>query len=89
MLHKFKKLIVLQRKKIYLVAFIESCYSRSGLWSKRDESWNHDQQHEDSLIRAEKRVDLEREVRLDVDSKMREELEKLRAVRTDILIFIS
>ncbi|CAG0899288.1 unnamed protein product, partial [Darwinula stevensoni] len=51
----------------------------SGVWRKRREDWNREQKHDPHIIRSEKRLELEREIRLQVDAKMRDELEKLKA----------
>ncbi|CAG0886207.1 unnamed protein product [Cyprideis torosa] len=56
----------------------ESCREYEVVWQDRNESWNRQQRHDEGLIREEKRMEVEREVRIRVDNIMREELEKLR-----------
>jgi len=47
----------------------------------RDESGNYSQKHDAEIIKEEKRIEVENEVRLQVDELMREELKNLKMVR--------
>uniref|UniRef100_A0A8D2KTB9 IQ motif containing with AAA domain 1 like n=1 Tax=Varanus komodoensis TaxID=61221 RepID=A0A8D2KTB9_VARKO len=49
-----------------------------GCWSDQDEAINFEQRYEPELIKAEKRREVEAEIRLQVDELMREELRNLR-----------
>lgn len=48
------------------------------VWSHRDESDNFMQKHDTELIKEEKRVEVETEIRVQVDELMREELKNLK-----------
>ncbi|XP_067326692.1 IQ and AAA domain-containing protein 1-like [Anolis sagrei] len=50
----------------------------TGCWSDRDEVENFEQRFQEELIKAEKRREVETEIRLQVDELMREELQNLR-----------
>ena len=50
------------------------------MWSGRDESSNYSQKHDAEIIKEEKRIEVENEVRLQVDELMREELKNLKMV---------
>uniref|UniRef100_A0A8D2IYU3 IQ motif containing with AAA domain 1 like n=1 Tax=Varanus komodoensis TaxID=61221 RepID=A0A8D2IYU3_VARKO len=52
--------------------------SPQGCWSDQDEAINFEQRYEPELIKAEKRREVEAEIRLQVDELMREELRNLR-----------
>merc|ERR1712136_315724 len=49
-----------------------------GVWKTRDEAQNFKQKHDVVLIKEEKRVEVEVEIRLQVDELMREELNNLK-----------
>lgn len=53
----------------------------SAVWAMRDESGNYSQKHDAEIIKEEKRIEVENEVRLQVDELMREELKNLKMVR--------
>uniref|UniRef100_A0A8C3XQK8 IQ motif containing with AAA domain 1 like n=1 Tax=Chelydra serpentina TaxID=8475 RepID=A0A8C3XQK8_CHESE len=48
------------------------------IWGNRDESDNFEQRYEPELIKAQKRKEVEKELRLQVDELMREELQRLK-----------
>lgn len=50
------------------------------MWKTRDESNNFPQKHDTVLIKEAKRVEVETEVRVQVDELMREELNNLKMV---------
>lgn len=50
------------------------------MWSTRDETNNYSQKHDAEIIKEEKRIEVENEVRLQVDELMREELKNLKMV---------
>ncbi|XP_025032664.1 IQ and AAA domain-containing protein 1-like, partial [Python bivittatus] len=50
----------------------------TGCWSEEDEAINFEQRYQPNLIKAEKRREVETEIRLQVDELMREELRHLR-----------
>ena len=50
------------------------------MWQPRDESDNFSQKHDVELIKEEKRLEVEVELRLQVDELMRTELKNLKAV---------
>ena len=50
------------------------------MWKNRDESGNFQQKHDATLIKEAKRVEVEAEVRVQVDELMREELNNLKMV---------
>eukprot|EP00111_Clytia_hemisphaerica_P004244 TCONS_00012119-protein len=56
----------------------ESSKMYRGVWENRDESLNFSQKHDVELIKEEKRVEIETEVRLHVDELMRQELKNLK-----------
>lgn len=51
-----------------------------GVWRNRDESANFQQKHDSVLVKEEKRVEVESEIRVQVDELMREELSNLKMV---------
>lgn len=51
----------------------------SGVWKYRDEVENFSQKHDSELIKEEKRMEVESEIRLQVDELMRQELKNLKA----------
>ena len=53
----------------------------SATWSNRDESHNPRQSVDELIIKDEKKIEVEMEVRRQVDNLMREELDLLKAVR--------
>ncbi|XP_039377137.1 IQ and AAA domain-containing protein 1-like isoform X6 [Mauremys reevesii] len=48
------------------------------IWGNQDESDNFEQRYEPELIKAQKRKEVEKELRLQVDELMREELQRLK-----------
>lgn len=56
----------------------------SAIWEPRDETDNFPQKHDPELIKEEKRIELEKEIRVQVDELMREELKNLKLVTTVI-----
>ena len=52
------------------------------MWAGRDEADNYSQKHDAEIIKEEKRIEVENEVRLQVDELMREELKNLKMVRS-------
>ena len=55
------------------------------VWKTRDETGNFQQKHDSVLIKEAKRVEVEAEVRIQVDELMREELNNLKMVCLIIL----
>lgn len=55
------------------------------MWLSRDESHNLSQQYDAELVREEKRLEVEREIRRGVDELMRVELKNLKMVRAHLL----
>lgn len=53
---------------------------RIAVWNPRDESENFPQKHDVELIKEEKRLEVEAELRLQVDELMRQELKNLKMV---------
>ncbi len=51
-----------------------------GVWQPRDEGENFSQKHDTELIKEEKRIEVEVEIRLQVDELMRQELKNLKMV---------
>jgi len=56
----------------------------TAVWAARDESANYSQKHDAEIIKEEKRIEVENEVRLQVDELMREELKNLKMVRFSV-----
>ena len=52
----------------------------TAVWKTRDESANFQQKHDSTLIKEQKRIEVETEVRIQVDELMREELNNLKMV---------
>uniref|UniRef100_A0A8C6RQH5 IQ motif containing with AAA domain 1 n=1 Tax=Nannospalax galili TaxID=1026970 RepID=A0A8C6RQH5_NANGA len=48
------------------------------MWMNKDESWNFPQDYDPEIIKEEKRKELEREIRVQVDELMRQELKNLK-----------
>ncbi|XP_043542313.1 dynein regulatory complex protein 11-like, partial [Chiloscyllium plagiosum] len=68
----------------FLPEIIEGNKIYTDVWRERDESTNHRQKHDVELEKEEKRKEVEKEIRLQVDELMREELRNLRmAVERD------
>ena len=53
----------------------------SAVWVPRDESENFSQKHDVELIKEEKRIEVENDIRIQVDELMRQELRNLKLVR--------
>ncbi|XP_072425632.1 dynein regulatory complex protein 11-like [Chiloscyllium punctatum] len=67
-----------------LLVQLKLCVFLTDVWRERDESTNHRQKHDVELEKEEKRKEVEKEIRLQVDELMREELRNLRmAVERD------
>ncbi|CAK8678578.1 unnamed protein product [Clavelina lepadiformis] len=62
----------------FLPAISESHNSYESVWRSRDESVNFQQKHDAVLIKEDKRIEVESEIRLQVDELMREELSNLK-----------
>ncbi|XP_063003630.1 IQ and AAA domain-containing protein 1-like [Elgaria multicarinata webbii] len=62
----------------FLAAINEGFLQYTGCWNDWDEVINFEQHYEPELIKAEKRKEVEVEIRLQVDELMREELQHLR-----------
>ncbi|KAF7235582.1 IQ and AAA domain-containing protein 1-like, partial [Varanus komodoensis] len=62
----------------FLVPLNQDFLQYTGCWSDQDEAINFEQRYEPELIKAEKRREVEAEIRLQVDELMREELRNLR-----------
>jgi len=56
----------------------EASTSYQSIWQPRDESENFSQKHDVELIKEEKRMEVETEIRLNVDELMRQELKNLK-----------
>ena len=56
--------------------------SVTAVWAAREEFNNYSQKHDAEIIKEEKRIEVENEVRLQVDELMREELKNLKMVRS-------
>jgi len=54
------------------------------VWAPRDEADNFNQKHDSELIKEEKRLEVENEIRLQVDELMRTELKNLKLVHRAI-----
>ena len=52
----------------------------AAVWKERNEEHNFSQQHDSELIKEEKRVEVETEIRTQVDELMRQELKNLKLV---------
>lgn len=52
----------------------------SAVWAPRDEGDNFNQKHDSELIKEEKRLEVETEIRIQVDELMRTELKNLKLV---------
>lgn len=52
----------------------------SAVWHPRDEGENFSQKHDTELIKEEKRIEVENEIRSNVDELMRAELKNLKMV---------
>ena len=50
------------------------------MWNNRDESWNFNQKYDPEIIRGDKRIEVEEEIRVQVDELMRQELKNLKLV---------
>jgi len=50
------------------------------IWETRDERDNFEQNFDSKIVTEEKHVEVEEEVRIEVDALMREELKNLKAV---------
>ncbi|KAJ7322745.1 hypothetical protein JRQ81_019032 [Phrynocephalus forsythii] len=62
----------------FLATIQQGFLQYTGCWSDQDEALNFEQRYQVELIKAEKRKEVEVEIRLQVDELMREELQKLR-----------
>jgi len=56
----------------------ETAVSYQGIWQTRDESNNFAQKHDTELIKEAKRIEVEEEIRAQVDELMRQELKNLK-----------
>nr|CAB3255453.1 IQ and AAA domain-containing protein 1-like [Phallusia mammillata] len=62
----------------FIPAVAEAHNGYEGVWKTRDESANFSQKHDVALIKEDKRVEVESEIRVQVDELMREELNNLK-----------
>ncbi|XP_074919513.1 IQ and AAA domain-containing protein 1-like [Chelonoidis abingdonii] len=62
----------------FLPVISESFIQYQTIWGNWDESDNFEQRYEPELIKAQKRKEVEKELRLQVDELMREELQRLK-----------
>ena len=58
-------------------------------WSNRNESHNPRQSVDELIIKDQKMIEVEMEIRRQVDNLMREELDLLKAVSTDLFLMSS
>ena len=58
------------------------------MWEPRDESENFSQKHDAELIKEEKRMEVEAEIRIQVDELMRSELKNLKLVCVSCVVKI-
>jgi len=58
------------------------------VWEPRDESENFSQKHDAELIKEEKRMEVEAEIRIQVDELMRSELKNLKLVCVSCVVKI-
>ncbi|VDK82740.1 unnamed protein product [Dibothriocephalus latus] len=63
---------------VFLEDLRSGCNEYEQLWKYRDESNNFFQRHEEELIEADKRAELDLEIRVHVDELMRQELRNLK-----------
>nr|VZI48757.1 unnamed protein product [Spirometra erinaceieuropaei] len=63
---------------VFLEGLQSGCSEYEQLWKYRDESNNFFQRHEEELIEADKRAELDLEIRVHVDELMRQELRNLK-----------
>ena len=71
-------------KNIFLLLlnyFFLTHFQCPATWSNRDESHNPRQSVDELIIKDEKKIEVEMEIRRQVDNLMREELDLLKAVR--------
>lgn len=59
------------------------------MWQNRDEVNNFQQRHDVELIKESKRIEVEDEVRIQVDELMREELANLKMVIPQFIIILN
>ncbi|CAH8544129.1 unnamed protein product [Schistosoma curassoni] len=56
----------------------EGCHNYQALWKNRDESDNFQQHYDEEIIKEDKRLEVETEIRVQVDELLREELRNLK-----------
>ncbi|KAA0190040.1 IQ and AAA domain-containing protein 1, partial [Fasciolopsis buskii] len=56
----------------------EGCHQYETIWAHRDEQDNFAQRHDEEIIKEEKRVEVEKEIRFQVDELLRQELRNLK-----------
>ncbi|CAF4688221.1 unnamed protein product [Rotaria sp. Silwood1] len=56
-----------------------STQTYQSFWETRDESNNFEQNHDNEIVKEEKRTEVQEEIRIEVDALMREELKNLKA----------
>ncbi|KAK4471393.1 hypothetical protein MN116_004825 [Schistosoma mekongi] len=63
---------------VFLGEIHEECHNYQALWMNRDESDNFQQHHDEEIIKEEKRIEIEAEIRIQVDELLRQELRNLK-----------
>ncbi|NXA39175.1 DRC11 protein, partial [Eudromia elegans] len=64
----------------FLSVMEEGSNHYKAIWNNRDEGWNFLQERDPELIKQEKREEVEKEIRVQVDKMMRQEVKNLRLV---------
>ncbi|NXA48472.1 DRC11 protein, partial [Nothocercus julius] len=62
----------------FLPVMEEGSSQYNAIWNNRDEGWNFLQERDPELIKQEKREEVEKEIRVQVDEVMRQEVKNLR-----------
>ncbi|CAH8556235.1 unnamed protein product [Schistosoma rodhaini] len=62
----------------FLAEIHEGCHNYQALWKNRDESDNFQQHYDEEIIKEDKRLEVETEIRVQVDELLREELRNLK-----------
>ncbi|CAF2087238.1 unnamed protein product [Rotaria magnacalcarata] len=60
-----------------------STQTYQSFWETRDEAHNFEQNHDNEIVKEEKRTEVVEEIRIEVDALMREELKNLKAVSNE------
>ncbi|KGL78221.1 IQ and AAA domain-containing protein 1, partial [Tinamus guttatus] len=64
----------------FLPVMEEGSIQYNAVWNNRDEGWNFLQERDPELIKQEKREEVEKEIRVQVDEVMRQEVKNLKLV---------